>query len=78
MRGDAMTKRTVTVQQAADALNLHPYTVAGYCQTGKIPGAFQLNPRGRWFIPDDYLDRMTNQATQTMPPTRVKRRRKKT
>lgn len=44
------------LKEWAKKQGLHPKTVLRYYKEGRIPGAYQLTPRGAIFVPDDYQD----------------------
>ena len=48
---------TYTVEEVAQALKLHPYTIRRLCREGKIP-AFKFG--GQWRFKKEDIDKFTN------------------
>ena len=52
---------TYTVEEVAEALKLHPYTIRRLCREGKIP-AFKFG--GQWRSRKDEIDRWSRYRTR--------------
>jgi excisionase family DNA binding protein len=52
---------TYTVEEVAEALKLHPYTIRRLCREGKIP-AFKFG--GQWRFRKDEIDRWSRYRTR--------------
>ena len=52
---------TYTVEEVAEALKLHPYTIRRLCREGKIP-AFKFG--GQWRFRKDEIDRWSRRRTK--------------
>ena len=48
---------TYTVEEVAQALKLHPYTIRRLCREGKIP-AFKFG--GQWRFKKEDIEKLTN------------------